>query len=86
MYMKRPSVYIRNIKHLDEAKLSKLFEVNNKKTIRFVRSSKDGHLDLAVLTVVSEDSAMKIIRQFSDTTVDGKKLTLAYRYLFLCFR
>jgi hypothetical protein len=77
--MDKPALYIRNIKHLDESKIASLFENQPLQRIQYVRTSKDGFLDMAIVYFNSEEKALTCLNELKETTVDGKRLTLAYR-------
>lgn len=79
MLLNKPALYVRNIKHLDESKISKIFENYPSQRIQYVRTSKDGFLDMAIVYFNSEEKALKCLSELKETAVDGKRLTLAYR-------
>lgn len=79
MRLNKPALFVRNIRHIDEAKLHKIFEGHQAARIQAIRKSEDGHLDMAIVYFSNEEGAMKSLQALKDITVDGKRLTLAYR-------
>ncbi len=77
--MNKPVIYLRNIKHLDEGKIAKLLENHPSQRIQYIRTSKDGFLDMAIAYFSSEEKALKCLTELRETCIDGKRLTLAYR-------
>lgn len=75
----KPALYIRNIKHLTEDTLQKLFSAYKSERIQSIRTSEEGFLEMAVIYFPSEADAMKAMISTKDVAIDGKTFVAAYR-------
>ena len=77
--LKKPSLFIRNTKTMTEEQILALFDGKQMKSIRFVKNSPDGFIKMAVVNFEDESTALSAMNALTNVTIDGKKISVAYR-------
>ena len=77
--LKKPSLFIRNVRNIGEKQLQKLLEGHNVERLQLNMRSDDVVADLAVAYFASEDAAFESLAKLKNVRIDGKKIPVYYR-------
>ena len=84
--IKKPALFIRNVRKIGSAKLLAVMNQMNCERIRINDKTKDVESDLAVAFFATEEVAFQALHTLKTLRIEGVKIAASFRYSYLaCF-
>ena len=84
--IKKPALFIRNVRKIGSAKLLAVMNQMNCERIRINDKTKDVESDLAVAFFATEEVAFQALHTLKNLRIEGVKIAASFRYSYLaCF-